>query len=328
MQKVQAKLDQYKQTYAQLKKELKWRVSDNRILMMISALYVVNNRRFEFNQFNDVSEYIKRNVGMFSTLKSQQRYTTAAMLDVRYQNPTEKFQEMIMLYEQLVDSKFKRGSFTYIAALVLLGNGEESSNRQNQIEKALAIYKGMKQEHVFLTTQNDYPLAVLLSQLDGSVEDLMIRVEKYYNELSQLSFTKGNDLQFLSHILSIDSNAEAKVLIERCENIYGELKRQGIKPKAANYPQIGMLSLLEDSRAEVSLVVKTVDQLNQDKTFKWHKEINFMMAVNLVISEKLTNNELLETGLYTTIETIIQAQQATMIAGVAAVSVASNNTSS
>lgn len=52
-----------------------------------------------------------------------------------------------------------------------------------------------------------------------------------------------------------------------------------------------------------------------------------MMAVNFVIREKI-DQQVLETGIYTTIETIIQAQQAAMVAalaGGAAVTASSGN---
>jgi hypothetical protein len=70
-----------------------------------------------------------------------------------------------------------------------------------------------------------------------------------------------------------------------------------------------------------------VKQLNADKLFKWHKDINVMLAVNLIISEKLNNSRLVETGIYTTIETIIQAQQAALLAVIASTSAVTATTS-
>ena len=51
-----------------------------------------------------------------------------------------------------------------------------------------------------------------------------------------------------------------------------------------------------------------------------------MLGVNLVISEKLKDSRVVETGIYTTIETIIQAQQAAMLAVIASTSAVATTT--
>lgn len=64
------KIKQYISIYAELKSKLKWKVSHNQILMLISSAYIVNKREFDFQRFYDWSSYIKSNIGSFSTLNS------------------------------------------------------------------------------------------------------------------------------------------------------------------------------------------------------------------------------------------------------------------
>ncbi|MCP3025770.1 hypothetical protein [Halobacillus sp. A5] len=52
------------------------------------------------------------------------------------------------------------------------------------------------------------------------------------------------------------------------------------------------------------------------------------MAVNLNVSQRLKNSNMVETGLFTIMEAILQAQQAAMMAGMVAVSAASNSSNS
>ncbi len=54
--------------------------------------------------------------------------------------------------------------------------------------------------------------------------------------------------------------------------------------------------------------------LNSDKLFRWQKDMNLKTAVNLYMSEKTEDPTLLETGLYQTLEAVIQAQQTAAIA--------------
>ncbi|HWO98330.1 MAG TPA: DUF4003 domain-containing protein [Bacillus sp. (in: firmicutes)] len=311
------KVDQYKDIYVQLKRELKWKVSDQRTLMMIASMYAVNGQSFNLKRFLDLSHYIKDQVSVFSTLKSYQRFTTAAMLDVRFEQPREKFHEFIHLYEEMVEGGFGRGTFTYIAALVMLSNTPNRRDRQECIKKSLAVYKGMKAEHLFLTSSSDYPLAVLLAKAEGDVDELINHIELFYKKLNDNGFRKGNDLQFLSHILSLDHGTEADLLVERCTRLFDAFKQSGSKPKAMHYPVVGLLALIDDGVNEIETIRQTVDELNSEKEFKWHKDLNFMMAVHLFMSEKTKDSTLLEAGIYTTLETLIQAQQAAMIATVA-----------
>ncbi|MFC3885597.1 DUF4003 family protein [Bacillus songklensis] len=131
---------------------------------------------------------------------------------------------------------------------------------------------------------------------------------------------KGNDLQFLSHILSLDHETEAGLLVERCVRLFDSLKQSGSKPKAMHYPVIGLLALMDGGGKEMETIRQIVNELNSEKLFKGHKDINFIMAVHLFMSDQTEDCSLLETGIYTTLEALIQAQQAAMIAVVAGTS--------
>ncbi|PLR78448.1 hypothetical protein CU633_05585 [Bacillus sp. V3-13] len=316
------KLDLYSSIYSELKDHLKWKVSDNRTLMMVSSMYILNGQSFDLRRFIDLSNYIKDRVGVFSTLKSSQRYTIAAAFAVRYEQPEEKFDEYLKLYEQMVRSGFSRGAFTYIAALPMLENDVKGDSYQEKIVKSLAIYKGMRSKHLFLTTNSDYPLAVLLADVDGSIDELMDAIDIYYTNLAAGGFKKGNDLQFLSHILSLNDEKDSELLIQRCFTLLDSFQKWGIKLKPMHYPAIGLLSFVENSSNDLTLIKQITNELNANKHFKWHKDMNLTMAVNFVMSEKIENSSLLNTGLYTTMEALIQAQQAAMYAAIVGASVA------
>lgn len=69
---------------------------------------------------------------------------------------------------------------------------------------------------------------------------------------------------------------------------------------------------------QIYLVLSLLQNLNTDKQFKWKKDINFMTAVVLIIKEKIDLGDIAITGLNTSIEAIIQAQQAAMVASISA----------
>ncbi|SDY20742.1 Protein of unknown function [Evansella caseinilytica] len=316
---VEQVVEEYKTIFSQMKKKLRWQMTDERFLMMISSLYIINGKPFDLQRFAAISDYIKKNVGMFSTLKSTQRFSTAAMLDLRFEKPEKKFHELLDVYEKLVKGGFRRGSYTYIAGLSLLTKDAEAErNHDELINRAMDVFKGMKKGHLFLTGESDYPLAVLLAQLNRPVEDMLDRMDNYYEKLSKTGFRKGNDLQFLSHILALQTEAEANELIDRCNRLAEDFKQAGRRVKRMYYPSVGLLATLESSSEEVENVMSFVDRLNGDQQFRWQKDMNFITAVNFIVKDKVEDTDVVSAGIQTTIESLIQAQQAAMIAMMAA----------
>ena len=327
---LQERTERYIDIHNQVRDVLKWKVPDNRINMMIASFYVVNQKDFHAARFMKIATAIKKQAGMFSVLRSYQGFTTAGMLDVNFEQPISKIKSLLDSYDQLVKAKFQRGAFTYIAASVLLTN-EQSSDNTEIINKAMTLYQRMKKEHAFLTNKGDYPLTMLLAQEDKPVDDLIERTELFYDRLNQEGFRKGNDLQFLSHILSLNNQENVNTLVSQAIQVHDTFSTYKIKTKSLYYPVMGMLTLLPTTEVDMSAITQVYEQLNKEKHFKWQKDLNLIMAVNFFVSGKLKHSNLAETSISTTMETIIQAQQAVMYATIASTTAAaasSNNGSS
>ncbi|MDP7978836.1 DUF4003 domain-containing protein [Bacillus multifaciens] len=322
---LQHKLEQYTHIYAQLKEELRWKTGDSRTWMMIAAMYAGSNKPFHLERFLQISSYIKEQVGMFSYLKSYHRFVIAATLDIHFIHYEEAFQQFLDVYERLVAGGFSRSIFTYLAAATLLSEGNEQ--HEERIQRSLQVYKRMKEKHFFLTSASDYPLAVLLAGQPEEVGVLMDRVELLYRKLAVTVFHKGNDLQFLSHILSLKKDVSEDILVARCTNIWNLLRQEGVKVKQMHYAAVGLLALLEDGENEVASLRAFIDKLQGDKLFRWHADANILVVIQLFMSEQGKENPA-TTGLQTMIEVLIQAQQAAMIAAITASSVATSASSS
>lgn len=324
---LEQKIDQFLSIYKELKKALKWKVTDHKTTMLIASMYVVNKRDFDLQRFLQVSEYIKSNVNAFNTLRSQERFSIGAMLDIHCDQVEDVFHSYLDLYDVLAKSGFKRGMFTYIAAGILFTSKIDPKEHILFVERAQHIYKAMQKEHMFLTSENDYPLALLLATRDEDVSSLIERMEGFYHQLQIIGFKKGNDLQFLTHILSLDPTADKNVLSDCCLEIFDKIHQLNKKPKPVNYPIIGMLALCDQKQFDLQHLITVTERLNAEKDFKWQKDINFMLAAQLFICELTKDPTVPTTGLMTTLEIIMQAQQAAMIASMAAVTAAtaSNN---
>ncbi|WLR54660.1 DUF4003 family protein [Mesobacillus subterraneus] len=323
MDKANRNIENYIEIYSQMRERFRWKVTDQSVLMMVASLYISNNRTFDINRFTELADFIKRESGIFSPMRTESRFTFAAMLDTRFDSPQEKFPAFINAYHALISEGFSKNTFSYIAAMQLVTANPEDLKSLSQ--RARVIYKKMREEHLFLTGHSDYPLAVMLAQHDTQTDEMIFHIEDLYSKLSQNGFRKGNDLQSMSHILSLNENCPADDIVALSTEIYDRMKKEGIKPKVMFYPQIALLTLIEQDNDNLSEIKEISEQLNAEKFFKWKKDINFMMAVNFVISDKVEHSSLLQTNLSTTIETLIQAQQAASIAAISGAAVAASS---
>lgn len=330
-QNVDRIVEKYSEIYSQLRKRLKWHVTDERTLMMVAAIYVLKDAEFRLERFLHVSEYIKKNVGIFSSLKSGLRFNIAALLDIRFENPTEKFHEFQEIYEKLVAAGFRRGNYAHIAALGLLTkeSDQQSHSHDETVERAMKIYRRMRQSHIFITGESDYPLAVQLAQVNRPVEEVMDTVDNYYQKLNQNGFSRGNDLQFLSHILSLQHEVTTETIIDRCVRLTDDFKQAGRRIKPMFYPAVGLMAIVcKATTTDIDHVMSLYKRLNGEKAFRWHKDLNFIMAANFFVKDQIDDESVLSTGIQTTIEAMIQAQQAAMIATMAGVTAATAANSS
>ncbi|WP_163138491.1 DUF4003 domain-containing protein [Bacillus subtilis] len=316
------KTKHYISIYAELKTKLKWKVSHDQILMLISSAYIVNKREFDFQRFYDLSSYIKSNIGSFSTLNSHHRFTVASILDIHFQHEAKQtFQTFIDVYNEMVKLGYKRDMFTYLSALILLTGKSETTNQKEQMNMGLAVYQQMKKNHYFLTSTQNVPLAVLLGENGEGLQALQ-KAETCYQLLAANGFKKGQYLHQVSHILALQSEKEPEMIVSACKQIYQSITESVKKPKDYHYPDLALLTFLEEP--DIKTVLCITDELNQEKAFKRQKEMNFKIAVSLYLSEHMEKNLLMESGLYTSIETVIQAQQAAAIAAIISSTAASH----
>lgn len=236
---------------------------------------------------------------------------------MRFEDPQKQFDQFLKIYHSFVQGKFSRGIFTYLSSYIMLANQNEDLSMEYIQEKAMNLYEGMSNNHPFLTSSSDYPLAVLLAHSEEEVEKLLGKMESFYSKLAEKGFRKGNDLQFLSHFLSFKENEDKNVLLDTCAELSEEFKRFGKKLKTQHYASLGVLSLLDKGKNNIETIMKVYEQLNAEKDFKWYKDENLTMAVNLTVSEQFEHTNLLEAGIYTSLETIMQVQQVAMVASLA-----------
>lgn len=309
------------QTFNMLKKVLGWTV-DKRVTLALAGYYVTLEKEFNENRYNEIAAHIKKSAGIFSPLRSHLHPLFVATLDVSGVEPKQAVDQLIEKADALKAASFKMNSYTYLAALMM---SEEKEQWPREMERAQQLMADMKRHHRFLTSTDDYPYAMFLGKLDGDTAVRAETMNRYYQELKKHKFYTGNELQWMSQVLTYTSPDYEESLVPRALIIRDGLKSVKIKTSMPQYPIIGFMAALKLDEEKLNEIVTTYESIANMKLFSWYKESALPIAFGLSLRSSKDIYATAAISMATSLELILQAQQAIMISTIAATSVAASS---
>lgn len=313
---LKAKLDRLIDLFQEVSSQYKW---EGALTNHFTALtYTLNKRNFDKEKIEEVRVHMKKTTGVFSYYRGTSKIILSALLACQYDNPKQEFDKMLKYDKSMKEAGFKNNMYLPIANYALLATCLEECV-DIRINKAIEIYREMKNNHPWLTSGDDYPLSILLANSDESVNSIIENMEECYQLLNENGFGKNNGLQFLSHILGFGKE-ENKVKVLRCKEIFDKLKENKMKVYSSGYAIIGFLAILgEKGHEAVEQVIEVVNILKSTKKYKWlTKETHLYTAAALVSDLYIENmkgqKELMQTAIGISIEALIAAQTVAAIA--------------
>lgn len=310
-------------TVEDVSKAAGWTV-DRKIVLAIACKFVASGKTFDAIRYKNVLQEMKKQSSWMSPLRTTVGYSIAANL--LEQEDTEKaVKDLLTNVSILKEAKFRSGNFSYIGAQFLT---EDEQNKEAHAQAARALFDAIRKHHPFLTSYEDIPYAVLLSSPSDDVELRAETMNQYYKELRTYNFNAGNELQWLSQVLTFLSPQFDVNLAPNVVALRDTLKNQNVKVKAMHYPLLGFLAILSLTKAQLQDIIDLYHELKDLKLLKWHREFVLFMAVQIAIYDMAKVQKSLSMTIMSSIELLIQAQQAAMIAAVSAAAIASSSSSS
>ncbi|WCH47727.1 DUF4003 family protein [Lysinibacillus sp. OF-1] len=310
-------------TVEDVSKAAGWTV-DRKIVLAIASKFVASGKTFDAIRYKNVLQEMKKQSSWMSPLRTTVGYSIAANL--LEQEDTEKAVENLLTNVSILkEAKFRSGNFSYIGAQFLT---EDEQNKKAHAQAARTLFDAIRKHHPFLTSYEDIPYAVLLSSPSDDVELRAETMNRYYKELRTYNFNAGNELQWLSQVLTFLSPQFDVNLAPNVVALRDTLKNQIVKVKAMHYPLLGFLAILSLTKAQLQDIIDLYHELKDLKLLKWHREFVLFMAVQIAIYDMAKVQKSLSMTIMSSIELLIQAQQAAMIAAVSAAAIASSSSSS
>ena len=317
------RLEKLQQTYQQLVNAVSWSV-DKQILLIVASYYASTGKEFNATRYLNAIDMIKKEAKWYSPLRGHLMYSMAAFVEGEA-DLRAAIHELITNEAILKEAKFKRSEYSYLASLFLTNELSEKTAHAN---RARVLYEAIRGQHPFLTSFEDIPFVVLLSKKE---EDMQVKAEtmnRYYKELRTYQFQTGNYLQWLSQLLTLHNSQYDNSLVPAIVNIRDELKNNGLKIKAEHYPLLGVLALMRATKENVMNILSRYNELKNIKLFKWYRNMALSVAIQFETHQFIEVNDSLTVSLLASLEMMLQAQQAVMIAACTAAVAASNNNAS
>lgn len=312
---VEQKLEQ---TFNALKKTLGWTV-DKRITLSLAGYYVTLEKEFDETRYKEVASYLKKRAGIFSPLLSHINPLFVATLDVSGVEPEQAVNLLMDKAEALKHFGFKMNSYTYLAALMMSEQKDQWSFEMKMTQK---LMDDMKAHHRFLTSTDDYPYAMFLGKMEGDTAVRAETMNRYYKELKQHKFYSGNELQWMSQVLTYSNPEYEENTVSRAVIIRDGLKSVKIKTSQAQYPIIGFMAALRLNEEQLNEIVTNYETIASMKLFSWYKDSVLPIAFGLSLRSSKAAYTTAAISMATSLELILQAQQAIMISTIAATSAA------
>ncbi|MGN7386085.1 DUF4003 family protein [Sporosarcina sp. SAFN-015] len=310
-------------TYDKVKSLAGWSVDKN-VVLTITSYYVTAAKEFDAVDFSRAMAALKERAGWFSPLRGNLLPMMAAFLTHSEDSVDEGADRLIDKQRALKQTGFRNTIHSYLAALLM---ADDASRFQEEADRAKKLYDAMKKQHYFLTSDDDYAYAMLLGKKGEDPEAHAKSMRTYYDALREEGFRTGNELQWLSQVMTYMDIAFQPQLVKRAWEIYGML-RDNTKAKPVHYPMVGFLTVFEVGDEKIREIIQLAEQLGQSKLFRWNKEMALSIAIGHVMHRLTENAEQVNVSLAASVEMILQAQQAVMAATVAAVAASSAASSS
>ena len=240
--------------YEAARKAFKWKTT---LLTKLSALiFALEGKPLDTAAVEENVARIKAECGAFSWLRGNSELPVATLMALSGDGET-LLRDTLAVFRLLKDEKFGGSDYTVLAACLI-------ARRADWVEydaiarRARELYRAMREEHRFLTGQDDYIMACLLAADDREPSDAARRMEELYAPLKE-RFHSGNMVQALAQILTL-SRAEDSVL-PRLTDLYERFRAQKFDFRSGyTLPSLGMLALQAAPAEQVVADVVSAEQ--------------------------------------------------------------------
>lgn len=301
-----------------LEKVFKWEMDI--MTIAASSIFTSKKQTIDPDRLKECKKILKSKAGMFSDFRGVIELILLCKMAIS-SNPEEFLDNVQNVYSMLVKGIFSGSSYKVLSAILIV---EYTNQYEYYVERTMEIYKRMKEEHKWLTSQEDMPLATILAISNKNIEYLIRDMEESYSILHKY-FHSSNAVQSLTHMLCLNEEAP-QVKCQQVIDLYEKLKERKHKyGQSYELASLSALLMLDMNLDEIVDEMIEVDEYLKDQkgfgNFILGASHRRMFATQIVLDEHTnveTSNSVLTSSL--SIAVTIEICMIVMMASIAATS--------
>lgn len=293
-----------------------------------AGIFTAKNKLADESLLIECKHMIKEKTGFFSNFRGSAESPVAAMLAAS-SSPSRMLENGLQVY-QLLRQEFWSSSYLPLTAMIL-AQLADPQHYEELAARTKTIYLRMKQEHPFLTSEEDSAFCALLA-LSEKHDDELIRDAEICYQILKPDFFSSNAVQSLSHVLALcEGPAEQKCA--RVMELFQRMKRAGRKYGTEyELPALGVLAMDQVSAEEIVAEVFEIDDwLSSQKGFGFFSSITRqqrLMYAGILAQNREQNETVQQTAAINGTISMMIAQEAAMCAAIMASSAAAASAAS
>jgi len=288
---------------------------------LVSLAYALEGKTIDVEAIKECHRMMKDETGIFSTFRGNMAVYIAASLSLS-EKPRELLAGTLEVYDLLKQEGFWASDYLVVTAYEIAANTERYKFGQ-VAGRAMEFYREMKANIRFHIGQDDYIFAAMLAMSDIDVHDGALKMRHLFSQLkSEFSaFIGRGSIVTLAQMLVLGESTNQ--CVEHMLQLNRVLRKKKIRlDKTYTVPSMGVLGMLQvDKYAFADDLIAARDYLRTQKGFgglSVSTQELLLYAVSLITNAYTadTGNNVMKTGVATSITNLIIAQQVAMIVAI------------
>lgn len=264
--------------------------SERNIDRKYSALNLtLRNEIANIDRIEKAIKLIKENTSAFSEYRRRNLLNLAVNISLE-EDMDKALSEIENIYINL-KSEFSQSRYLMLAAEEIFFS-RNFINVEEVIMNTKSAYKYMKKNHRFETKREDLCSATMIAMTSENLEETFDEINECYDILTDCGFSKNNDLELLSNMLSI-INMPVDIKCAQVRDLATNLKENKVEFKKSYLPILGIAVFVTDDYNKLSKNVLDVSEtLKENEGFRSvtvDEKARNIMALILVVKEYLDN---------------------------------------
>jgi len=288
---------------------------------LVALTYALEGKKIDAEAIKECHRMMKDEVGVFSTFRGNMAVYIAASLSLS-EKPRQLLTDTLEVYELLKQEGFWASDYLVVTAYEIAVNTERH-NYERIACRAMEFYREMKANIRFHIGSDDYIFAAMLAMSNIDVHDGALKMRHLFSQLkSEFSaFIGRGSIVTLSQMLVLGQSTEE--CVDHMLNLNRVLRKKKIRlDKTYTVPSMGVLGMLQvDKYAFAGDLIAARDYLRGQRGFgglSVSTQELLLYAVSLITNAYTADsgNNVMKTGVATSITNLIIAQQVAMIVAI------------